>query len=132
MGVYCDSPESFRQGVRALSLGAASAQTQVVAPARRKTLRGRPGRSELRLALTRLRFKLRCAVPKLKLGRSREGVQGNALTWLYRTPLGLPEGAFCGVVWTLVILARGAMSIAARWCTCDVIWLTLPASGAAQ
>src|SRR4030095_15199093 len=125
MGVYCDPLEGFRQGVRALSLGAASAQTQVVAPARRKTLRGRPGRSELRLALMRLRLKLRCAVPKLKLGRSRKGVRVNAPTWPIRTLLGLPEGAFCGVVWTVVILARGAMSVAARWCTRDVIRLTI-------
>src|SRR5262249_39193573 len=82
------------KGVRALSLGAASAQTQVVAPARRKTLRGRPGRIELRLALRRLRFKLRCAVPKLKLGRSRKGVQENAPTWLISNPLGLARGGF--------------------------------------
>src|SRR3954447_17650955 len=63
-----DSPEIFRHDVRALSLGAASAQTQVVAPARRKTLRGRPGRSELRLALTRLRLYATLCSAKAQVG----------------------------------------------------------------
>ncbi len=90
-----DLPEIFRHDVRALSLGAASAQTQVVAPARRKTLRGRPGRSELRLALTRLRL-VRYAVQcqSSSWGEARKGVQVSALIWPITTPLGLARGGF--------------------------------------
>jgi hypothetical protein len=48
--------------------------------------------------------------------------------WMCCTPLGLPEGAFYGVVWTLVILVRGALWFAARWCSRDVIRLLLSGS----
>ena len=61
-------------------------RTQVAAPARRKTLRGNDGRTELRLALMRLRM-LRRAVAKAQTGEGRTDCA-------FRSPLGLPEGIF--------------------------------------
>ena len=71
--VYTQAAGAFQPDGRALSLGAASAQTQVAAPARRKTLRGRPGRSELRLALTRLRLYATLCSAKAQVGEKPEG-----------------------------------------------------------
>lgn len=73
-----------RPDSRALSLGAASVQTEVVAPARRKTLRGGPGRPELRLALKRLQccYAVRCQSPSRGEASASPASPGS------------PEGAF--------------------------------------
>ena len=95
--------EGFQRDVRALSLGAASAQIQVAAPARRKTLRGDQGGPSIRLALMRLRRYATLCGAKAQVGEKQHQASAHVLI----TPLGLPEGAFYGELWTPVIHARG-------------------------